>query len=249
MSLAMLLLALAALIPTGIRPSERWPELERAGARLGRGAGVGIGRRSGTAAGRRSGAEAWAHDPDTRSELGREWAAASRGPEWTRFLRDRVGGRSRAPDPIRLLDAASSLDLLAACLGAGMPPGEAASATASAASPGLAGPLHDVSMRLALGVAAPWKVLDNVPEMADIVALARRSGDSGAAMSMGVAELAAARRAEAGDGAEATAERAGVLIAGPLALCFLPAFVVLGLIPTIAGLAESMLGPLTAGPT
>ena len=53
--------------------------------------------------------------------------------------------------------------------------------------------------------------------------------------------------AAAGDAAEATAERAGVLIAGPLALCFLPAFVVLGLLPTIAGLAESMLGPLVAG--
>ena len=38
-----------------------------------------------------------------------------------------------------------------------------------------------------------------------------------------------------------------MLIAGPLALCFLPAFVVLGLLPTIAGLAESMLGPLVAG--
>ena len=57
-----------------------------------------------------------------------------------------------------------------------------------------------------------------------------------------------ARRAAAGDAAEATAERAGVLIAGPLALCFLPAFVVLGLIPTIAGLAGTMLGSLTVGP-
>jgi len=88
-----------------------------------------------------------------------------------------------------------------------------------------------------------------VPELADLVALARRSGDSGAAMSAGAAELAVARRAAAGDGAEATAERAGVLIAGPLALCFLPAFVVLGLVPTIAGLARSMLGSLTMGPT
>ena len=40
-----------------------------------------------------------------------------------------------------------------------------------------------------------------------------------------------------------------MLIAGPLALCFLPAFVVLGLVPTIAGLADSMLGSLTMGPT
>jgi hypothetical protein len=33
-----------------------------------------------------------------------------------------------------------------------------------------------------------------------------------------------------------------VVIAGPLGLCFLPAFVCLGLIPVIAGLATDVLG-------
>lgn len=217
MTLALLLMAVAALVPTGVRAGERWPELAGAG-----GSGSGAGA------------------------VGAVDMTGTRVP---RSIRRRFGGRSRAPDPMRLLDAASALDLLAACLSAGMPPGEAASATATAASPRLSGPLHDVSMRMALGVSSPWKVLEDEPELSDLVALARRSGDSGAAMAAGVAELAVARRAEAGDGAEATAERAGVLIAGPLALCFLPAFVVLGLIPTIAGLAESMLGSLAVGPT
>ncbi|MFD5868306.1 type II secretion system F family protein [Corynebacterium sp. NPDC060344] len=220
MTLAMFILAAVALIPTGVRASERWPELGRGGG-----------------------------DSDSRATAGRGGESPEIGPRLPAFIRSRVGGGSRTPDPMRLLDAASALDLLAACLAAGMPPGEAASATASAASPRLSGPLHDVSLRLSLGVSSPWAVLDEVPEMADLVALARRSGDSGAAMSAGVAELAVARRAAAGDGAEATAERAGVLIAGPLALCFLPAFVVLGLIPTIAGLAESMLGSLAVGPS
>ena len=43
--------------------------------------------------------------------------------------------------------------------------------------------------------------------------------------------------------ATAAAERAGVLIAGPLGLCFLPAFVCLGVVPVVAGLAGDVFGP------
>ena len=39
------------------------------------------------------------------------------------------------------------------------------------------------------------------------------------------------------DAAEARAQRAGVLIAAPLGLCFLPAFLVLGVAPVVIGLA------------
>ena len=47
---------------------------------------------------------------------------------------------------------------------------------------------------------------------------------------------------EAGHAAAATAERAAVVIAGPLGLCFLPAFVCLGLVPAVAGLAAQVFG-------
>jgi hypothetical protein len=46
---------------------------------------------------------------------------------------------------------------------------------------------------------------------------------------------------DAGDEARAAAERAAVLIAGPLGLCYLPAFVCLGIVPVIAGLATDVL--------
>jgi pilus assembly protein TadC len=36
------------------------------------------------------------------------------------------------------------------------------------------------------------------------------------------------------------AQRAGVLITVPLGLCFLPAFVCLGIVPVIAGLAKQI---------
>jgi pilus assembly protein TadC len=77
-----------------------------------------------------------------------------------------------------------------------------------------------------------------------LLRLARRSASSGTALAQGVAELADEIRTAAGHQAAASAERASVLIAGPLGLCFLPAFVCLGIIPTVAGLAGDVFGPV-----
>ncbi|MDO3640328.1 type II secretion system F family protein, partial [Mycolicibacterium sp. KC 300] len=43
------------------------------------------------------------------------------------------------------------------------------------------------------------------------------------------------------DAAGAAAERASVLIAAPLGLCYLPAFLCLGIVPVVAGLAGDVL--------
>jgi pilus assembly protein TadC len=77
---------------------------------------------------------------------------------------------------------------------------------------------------------------------AALVRLARRSAASGSALASGVAELAEQSRQDAVHTATAAAERAGVLIAGPLGLCFLPAFVCLGIVPVVAGLAGQIFG-------
>ena len=74
-----------------------------------------------------------------------------------------------------------------------------------------------------------------------LLRLARRSASSGAALAHGVAELAAASRHEAADAASAAAQRASVMIAGPLGLCYLPAFLCLGIVPVVAGLADDVL--------
>ena len=55
-------------------------------------------------------------------------------------------------------------------------------------------------------------------------------------------ELAAQARHDAIAAADAVAERASVLVAGPLGLCYLPAFLCLGVIPVVAGLAGDVLG-------
>lgn len=64
---------------------------------------------------------------------------------------------------------------------------------------------------------------------------------SGAAIHSGCTALVAELRERAQNEATARGERAGVLIALPLTCCFLPAFFILGLVPTIIGLGSSLL--------
>ncbi len=150
------------------------------------------------------------------------------------------------PDP---LAAASSLDVLAVCLSAGMAVSTAAAATAASAPPQLARVLRRAADLLALGAdpAIAWSASPDLPagnidgHTDALLRLARRSAFSGAALADGVAELADQSRADAAHAAAAAAERAGVLIAGPLGLCFLPAFVCLGIVPVVAGLAGGLL--------
>jgi pilus assembly protein TadC len=121
----------------------------------------------------------------------------------------------------------------------------AAAATAPSAPPHLARILSRAADLLALGAdpASAWS--DPVPHCDDqaeaLLRLARRSASSGAALAQGVSELAAQAREEAADAARAAAERAAVLIAGPLGLCYLPAFLCLGIVPVVAGLAGDVL--------
>lgn len=173
-------------------------------------------------------------------------------------VRQRAGSRICAPvgrsrrrrtsaDPLAV---ASSLDVLAVCLAAGMPVPAAAAATAASAPPPLARVLRRAADLLALGAdpAIAWSPPPKAPggsgdpQTEALLRLARRSAASGAALADGVAELAAQCREDAAQAAVTAAERAGVFIAGPLGLCFLPAFVCLGIVPVVAGLATEVLG-------
>ena len=152
---------------------------------------------------------------------------------------------ARGPDPLAV---ASSLDVLAVCLAAGMAVSTAAAAIAPSAPPKLARVLRRAADLLGLGAdpAVAWSTASDPEATVDaqtdaLLRLARRSASSGAALADGVAELADQSRDDAAHAATAAAERAGVLIAGPLGLCFLPAFVCLGIVPVVAGLAGDVL--------
>ncbi len=168
---------------------------------------------------------------------------AGAGPLRTRYrvgvaagaVRERAGAESRR-DPLAV---ASALDVFAVCLSCGMSVSAAAAVTGPAAPPALRVVLFRAADLLALGAAAEeaWSTATDDPTCLALVRLARRSAVSGAALAAGVADLAAQSRQEAAHGALAAAERAGVLIAGPLGLCFLPAFICLGIVPVVASLA------------
>ncbi len=141
-------------------------------------------------------------------------------------------------------------DVLAACLDAGMSIGAALlavpAAEASAAGPvDTADPLRvldGVAALLALGAdpQSAWKSAQDHPELASLAAAARRSAAGGAAFADAVREHATNLRAASADAAQRSAGRAGVAMTAPLGLCFLPAFLCLGLAPVVVGLLSTL---------
>lgn len=140
------------------------------------------------------------------------------------------------------LRTASSLDLLAACLTAGLPVPVAVRAVAEGAPPRLAAALSSTADLLDLGAdpVEAWAPVRGCEGIAELARAAGRTARSGTALAEVAADLAVRLRADLGDQAEAKAQRAGVLITGPLGLCFLPAFVCLGVAPVVAGLASTL---------
>ncbi|MEV6607252.1 type II secretion system F family protein [Kutzneria sp. NPDC051319] len=144
------------------------------------------------------------------------------------------------PDPLRL---AATWDLLAACLRAGLPVPTAIRAVAADAPPGCAEVLLRTAELLALGSdpVQAWAPALAEPATEALARGARRSARSGTALAEMADGLAQRIRAESADTAEARAQRAAVLITGPLGLCFLPAFLCLGIAPVVLGLAGQLL--------
>lgn len=134
---------------------------------------------------------------------------------------------------------AATWELLAVCLQAGLPVAAAVSATAAPLPGDVGRQLRRVAGLLELGAdpTAAWQGAEQRPALAAFARAARRSAGTGAALAQ-VARAECARiRSGLVDSAEARAQRAAVLITGPLGLCFLPAFLVLGIAPVVIGLA------------
>lgn len=148
--------------------------------------------------------------------------------------------RRRAPPPDEL---AGIWDLLAACLRAGLPIPTAIEAVTADLPGAEADALRAAAGLLALGAdpAEAWEPASECPGTAELARAARRTARSGSALAEVAEEMATQLRTAIADGAEAKAQRAGVLIAGPLALCFLPAFLCLGVMPVVLGLATRLI--------
>ncbi|MYR00531.1 hypothetical protein GTX23_18660, partial [Streptomyces sp. SID6139] len=71
--------------------------------------------------------------------------------------------------------------------------------------------------------------------------LLERADESGLPAAAPVARIASDTRADWGRTATARARRAAVLISAPVGLCFLPAFVAIGVLPVVIGLAGGVM--------
>lgn len=159
----------------------------------------------------------------------------------------RVAGRLRRRFPAGTGDApeeaAGDIDLYAACVAGGLNPAQAAAVVSRCGRTGAREAWRSVACLLAMGVPPEraWRDAASVPGMADLARLACHSHHSGARFAHAAAEIAERLREQGEDRATATAERAGVLIAAPLTLCFLPAFFLLGLAPVVIGVAREIM--------
>ncbi|MDT0404139.1 MULTISPECIES: type II secretion system F family protein [Streptomyces] len=135
-------------------------------------------------------------------------------------------------------------DLLSACVAAGAGPVPAAQAVGET----LGGPVGEALARGAAEVrlggepAEAWRRLASVPGAGPLARLLERADVSGLPLAVPVARLAADARAEWARAATARARRAAVMVSAPVGLCFLPAFIAVGVLPVVIGLAGGVLG-------
>jgi Flp pilus assembly protein TadB len=168
--------------------------------------------------------------------------AAGCGLLAVRVARRRGAGRARA----ELADAApAAIDLLGACLLAGLNPYLALQRVAERSPEALRAELTLVAVDLELGrmpaaalrAAADRTGLDELRAAASVLGAAERWGTPPAEA---LAARAEALRTRARLQAEAEAGRAAVRLAFPLVFCFLPAFVLLVVVPILAGALHTL---------
>ena len=147
-------------------------------------------------------------------------------------------------------------ELLAACLAAGAEPVRAAEVVASAIRPrgrlatcaehaafDLSARFQEVAHLLRLGgnPVTSWRPVAAEPGLRPVAEAIGRAGLSGAPPVTAIRACAKDLRLERHAASTAAARRAGVRGVAPLAGCFLPAFVLIGIIPIALGLAHRLL--------
>jgi Flp pilus assembly protein TadB len=163
------------------------------------------------------------------------------------------GGRwltSRAAESVDGQAVAFLLDLLAAGLRSGAPTDQAIDAVAKAVREHggerlclAMEPFSVVGRLLWLGSEPEqaWVMLAELPGLAPVAAAGRRCADSGARLAGALADTAEQLRHRQLQRALSRAQRAGVWVLLPLGCCFLPAFVCIGIVPVVAGVAGQVL--------
>lgn len=136
------------------------------------------------------------------------------------------------------------VDLLSSCLAAGQAPGTAVEQVAAAVDDPLREELTGVATRLRLGAdpVTVWGELAGHPQLGRLGRCVLRAVDSGASVAGAMSRLAEDLRRDGRARVEGRARAVGVKAAVPLGLCMLPAFVLVGVVPLVAGSMSSLLG-------
>ncbi|MDP5184051.1 type II secretion system F family protein [Blastococcus sp. BMG 814] len=159
-----------------------------------------------------------------------------------RLLRTATPDRDAEERAVLLRELPVACELLAACLGAGLPLAGALAAVAGVVPGPLGRRLHGVAALHRMGAAPRRAWADQPAELGGLARVLVRSGESGAAAVPALHALAGETRSAARTQAQAAVQRAGVWVLAPLGLCFLPAFVCLGVVPLVLGIAGDVFG-------
>lgn len=192
----------------------------------------------------------WWVPPAGLGRLAEPWGRAlvgrvARATAWGGWIRSRWRARGGAAREAVVRAAVPQVcDLLAVCLDAGRPPRSALRVVAGVLEGPVAEELSRVLQRIDLGVdeAEAWAGLGTVPGFRAVGRDLARSVRSG----VGLAELLRQHATDARKDAAATAlvraRAAGVKSVVPLMVCFLPAFLLLGIVPMFGAFAASLGG-------
>ena len=134
-------------------------------------------------------------------------------------------------------DLPFAVDLLVACVAAGRSPAAAVIAVADVMPDALGDRLREASGRLALGAdhERVWRDLAADPALAPLGHAIARSTRTGSSITTALARCADDVRRQRRARADTVARGVGVRAAAPLGACFLPAFLLIGVVPTIVG--------------
>lgn len=149
--------------------------------------------------------------------------------------------KAAADEAARTLPLAA--DLLAACAAAGAGPREAAEAVGESLGGVIGERLARAAAEIALGCEPyeAWGQFGEIPGAAGLARCLERSCATGAPAAEPLARIAEGLRTERSRRATARAQRAQVLISAPVGVCFLPAFLTVGVAPVVIGLAAGLL--------
>ncbi len=153
---------------------------------------------------------------------------------------------NRRRQQVLVLQAPQALELLAACLGAGLPVRTACAAVTAAFDGPVAEELGRVLAATALGVsdADAWRTLSDHPQFGGAAGDLARSVESGTRLVEGLRQHAEVARERRRAALQIRARAVGVRSVMPLMICFIPSFLLLGVVPTIV---SALMNALPAG--